>query len=355
MTKSTLLAIFGGFVVAIAITLNFYFDEVEEKTNDVQKTSPPIKTPPSTSSKIQPNKADLPKKGVTLNTEASPQRKVNKPSFDVVRVNPDGDTVIAGRAAPEAKVEIFDGEKQIGEVLADKRGEWVFLPSSPLPPGNRRLSLMMTDENDKKIDSENALVLLVPEKGKDIAGRPTQALTQPLALKVPIGDKGSIEVLQKATPATKGEFAIEFAVDAIDYNERGKLNIVGKAPKEALVQLYLNEKFMGRTTADDIGIWGLSPADTVKPGIYTLRADHIQKGGKVLARREVVFARSVPLTGVKPGSLVVVESGNSLWRIARRTYGSGFRYTVIYEANKEQIKNADLIFPGQVFALPSTR
>ena len=104
MTKSTLLAIFGGFVVAIAITLNFYFDEVEEKTTGVQKTSPPIKTPPSTSSKIQPNKADLPKKGVTLNTEASPQRKVNKPSFDVVRVNPDGDTVIAGRAAPEAKV-----------------------------------------------------------------------------------------------------------------------------------------------------------------------------------------------------------------------------------------------------------
>ncbi|MCS5600316.1 MAG: LysM peptidoglycan-binding domain-containing protein, partial [Rhodospirillales bacterium] len=87
----------------------------------------------------------------------------------------------------------------------------------------------------------------------------------------------------------------------------------------------------------------------------TLRADYIKKDGKVLARREVIFARSVPLTGVKPGSLVVVEAGNSLWRIARRTYGSGFRYTVIYEANKEQIKNADLIFPGQVFALPSTR
>ena len=121
------------------------------------------------------------------------------------------------------------------------------------------------------------------------------------------------------------------------------------------VQLYLNEKFMGRTIANDVGVWGLSPVDTVKPGIYTLRADYIKKDGKVLARREVVFARSVPLTGVKPGSLVVVEAGNSLWRIARRTYGSGFRYTVIYEANKEQIKNADLIFPGQVFALPSTR
>ena len=236
VTKSTFLAIFGGFVVAIAITLNFYFDEVEEKASDLQKTPP--------SNKTLPIETDSPEKGVTLNKEASPQQKVNKPSFDVVRVNPDGDTVIAGRAAPEAKVEIFDGKKQIGEVLADKRGEWVFLPSSPLPPGNRRLSLMMTDENDEKIDSENALVLLVPEKGKDIAGRPSQALTQPLALKVPIGDEGSIEVLQKSIPATMGESVIEFAVDAIDYNERGKLNIVGKAPKQAHVQFYLNEKIL---------------------------------------------------------------------------------------------------------------
>ena len=347
MKKSTLLSIFGGLVVVIAIALNFYFDETEEKE---------IKVKNSTSSNANPPiGGKLSQKGLTLKTEPTSKQKISKPSFDVVRINPGGDAVIAGRASPETKVEIFDGETQIGEVLADKRGEWVFLPSSPLPPGNRSLSLSMTDKNDEKIGSEKSLVLLVPEKGKDIAGRPSQTLTLPLALKVPIGDKGIIEVLQKSTPAKKGVLAVEFIVDAIDYNERGKLNIVGKAPREALVQIYLNEMFLGRTTADNIGIWGLSPADTIKPGIYTLRADHVLKSGKVLARREVVFARSVPLTGIKPGSLVVVESGNSLWRIARRTYGSGFSYTVIYEANKEQIKNADLIFPGQVFALPSTR
>ncbi len=50
---------------------------------------------------------------------------------------------------------------------------------------------------------------------------------------------------------------------------------------------------------------------------------------------------------------VVVQPGNSLWRIARRSYGSGWDYTVIYEANREQIRNPDLIYPGQVFALPA--
>ena len=99
----------------------------------------------------------------------------------------------------------------------------------------------------------------------------------------------------------------------------------------------------------------LSPDEVVPPGMYKLRADQVDNNGKVTARREVVFARSVPLTNVKPGTLVVVEPGNSLWRIARKTYGSGFKFTVIYQENRDQIKNADLIFPGQVFSLPALK
>ena len=345
MTKSALVAILGCVAVALAIALNLYFDDSEERS-----IAPEI---PSAESKINPIIKPKTGKGLTLSPEKPPKKRVSKPSFDVVRVNPDGDTVIAGRATPGAEVTIFDGKKSIGEVLADKRGEWVFLPSSPLPPGNRSLSLKMTNEEGENFNSEKALVLLVPDKGKDIAGRPTKALTQPLALKIPLGDKGSIEVLQKTTPVFTKTKVTNFLVDAIDYNEHGELTIIGKAPKQAKIQLYLNNKYLGITLADSQGNWNLSPEGRVEPGIYKLRADYTQSDGKVIARREVVFARSVPLTGVQPGSLVVVEPGNSLWRIARRTYGSGFRYTVFYEANKEQIKNADLIYPGQVFALPA--
>lgn len=49
----------------------------------------------------------------------------------------------------------------------------------------------------------------------------------------------------------------------------------------------------------------------------------------------------------------LVARGDSLWRISRRVYGRGVRYTVIYEANAEQIRNPNLIFPGQVFVLPA--
>ena len=54
-----------------------------------------------------------------------------------------------------------------------------------------------------------------------------------------------------------------------------------------------------------------------------------------------------------PGdSVVFVQPGNSLWRIARRNYGRGIQYTVIYEANRRQIGDPSLIYPGQVFVLP---
>jgi len=44
--------------------------------------------------------------------------------------------------------------------------------------------------------------------------------------------------------------------------------------------------------------------------------------------------------------------GDSLWNIARIRYGNGLRHTLIYGANKDQIRDLDLIYPGQVFSLP---
>jgi len=66
---------------------------------------------------------------------------VTTPSFDIVRVSPTGETVVAGRAEPGAKVDIIDNGKSIGQVNADKSGQFVFLPTAPLPAGGQELSL----------------------------------------------------------------------------------------------------------------------------------------------------------------------------------------------------------------------
>ena len=319
--------------VAAAIALNFVLDSPEEPV--AQKQTP--KTQSAKTKIAAPIKADNKKANITT------------PSFDIVRITPQGDTVMAGRARPGAKVEIYDGRTKIGEVTADKRGEWVFVPTSPLAPGSRKLSLKMINPDGSVVESESDVVLVVPEKGKDIAGKATEKPTQPLVMRVPKKPNGRVEILQKPT----ADADIPITIDAVYYDDSGRLDIIGKAPASAAVNLYLNNEFLGRGKSNSRGLWRQRPDRKVKPGMYTVRADHVGKDGKVKSRIEVVFARSVPLTGIKPGTLVVVESGNSLWRIAHKTYGTGFRYTVIYEANKKQIRDPNLIFPGQVFSLPS--
>ncbi len=49
---------------------------------------------------------------------------------------------------------------------------------------------------------------------------------------------------------------------------------------------------------------------------------------------------------------VVIQPGNNLWNISRVIYGRGIEYSVIYEANKGQIRNPHWIYPGQIFTTP---
>ncbi|MCW8951472.1 MAG: LysM peptidoglycan-binding domain-containing protein, partial [Rhodospirillales bacterium] len=130
------------------------------------------------------------------------------------------------------------------------------------------------------------------------------------------------------------------------------LSLSGQATPGAIVQLYLDNKLLGRATTGDDGGWAMNPEQAVAPGLYTLRADMVDATGKVIARVSLPFARSELATDLQPGDFVMVQPGNSLWRLARRSYGEGLRFSVIYEANKEQIKDPDLIYPGQIFTLP---
>src|SRR6266404_2245895 len=70
----------------------------------------------------------------------SPAPAIVTPTFDVARIGTDGRAVIAGRAAPGAKVVLLDGGKEIAQGEADARGEWVLLAQDPpLSPGQHEL------------------------------------------------------------------------------------------------------------------------------------------------------------------------------------------------------------------------
>ena len=331
----------------------------ESEPEPAATASQPAPTGTVTTAK-QPALGD--KQTASLPAPAATEQGMRRPSFDVVRVSPEGETVMAGRAEPGKKTKIIDRGKVIGEVVADQRGEWVFIPDEPLPSGNSEITLETETEDGKPVESDSAVVLVVPEHGQDIAGRPTETPQQPLILKVqrddpttgrPIGDRRASVVLQGPNEA-RGTPVAGLAVDAVDYDPEGRLSISGRAKDGTTVQLYLSNRFLGRTAASGEGAWSLVPEGTVEPGIYTLRADQIDAKGRVTARVELPFSRAEPLP-LGPGRFIIVQPGNSLWRIARRTYGTGFAFTTIYEANAGQIADPDLIYPGQIFQLPAAQ
>ncbi len=270
------------------------------------------------------------------------------PSFDVVRINPRGNAVIAGRAKPNSMVTVHDGDKEIGTVIADSRGEWVLLPEAPFGPGSRELTLSAKDEAGTVTDSGQSVVLVVPDHREEGASE-----EQPSAVAVLVPNAGGGGTVLQPPTSEEGEGIAQegLSLDIIDYDENGQLVIGGRAPSGANIQVYIDNEPVGGVVANADGRWQVKPENPVAPGLHVLRVDQVAPpDARVIARVETPFSRAA-FAEAAPGN-IVVQPGNSLWRIARRTYGHGIRYTLIFEANKDQIRDPDLIYPGQVFVLP---
>jgi nucleoid-associated protein YgaU len=184
-------------------------------------------------------------------------------------------------------------------------------------------------------------------------------------------------------------------VEAVEIEPGGKFHASGRARAGAAVRLYLNDAFVAAATAGADGRFAVTINEGVARGSYRVRLDEVEPGsGAVRARAEVPFnvpdtaatasapaqasaskqadsaaaqqpklaaagATVLPDTG-SPSAVVVpkivtttVSRGDNLWRLSRQAYGAGTRYAVIYKANRAQIRNPDLIYPGQVLVLPA--
>jgi hypothetical protein len=78
------------------------------------------------------------------NADAAPEAS-SLPSFDLVRVEPDGSAVIAGRAAPYADLILLHNGEPIGKVRADWAGEWAFVTDKPLPADRHQITILVND------------------------------------------------------------------------------------------------------------------------------------------------------------------------------------------------------------------
>jgi LysM repeat protein len=310
-----------------------------------------------------------------IGSPASPENSDGVPTFDVARIEPTGEAVIAGRATPGATVELLrDGEVH-DRTVADKSGQFVMVPPR-LPSGTYDLTLRSKQADGMVATSRQHVTAALEPKSTD---RPIVALVTP--------DKPTVVLSQPAGPNPAAGAVV---VETVEIEPGGKFHVSGQARPRTALRLYLNESFITSVTAGADGRFAVTINEGVAPGSYRVRVDEASSFGTVRARAEVPFnapdtaasvsaqataskrpdtagpqlaaagATVLPDSGSPPSTVVVpkiatttVSRGDSLWRLSQVTYGAGMRYAVIYKANRGQIRNPNRIYPGQVFVLPA--
>ena len=271
------------------------------------------------------------------------------PSFDVVRVDDAGGLVMAGRG--QGRVRIFDGEEILGEVDVDSGGQWAFVLEGGLAPGTRSFVLKGLSATGREVSSSQVAIVEVPSRGER-AGEVLAVLvprqsdgTPAQVMQIPAQD-------QDETGQGQKDDSSALAVETIDYDDEGQAVFAGRGRSGDRVIAYLDNEVIGTDQAGEDGQWVIRPSDKVAEGVYQLRVDRVGPQNEVLERVELPFSRSSPVAVDSHERVVKVQPGNSLWRISRRIYGQGGRYTVIYQRNQDQIRDPNLIYPGQIFVLP---
>ncbi|MCV3210344.1 LysM peptidoglycan-binding domain-containing protein [Mesorhizobium sp. YC-39] len=386
------------------------------------------------------------------------------PTFDIVRVESNGSIVIAGNAAPSAKVEVLNGSTVLGSTIAGPDGGFAIVLDDPLKPGDYTITLRST--GNVVINSAQTAVVSIPQNpaGQVLAmveepGKPSELLTVPAPETKPetppAGEQAAapaaeapaatapapaqpapaapaVEAAPAPAPATTPAPATPAAepkivVEAVEIDGK-KIFVAGTADPGRKVRAYANDILLGDAKTSPDGHFLVEATRDIPVGTYTIHVDGLDADGvKVVARAAVPFERepgeavaAVAPAAPKPAevkpaepkpavaaseapaapaaepstppaaaatkppaapaakapadvaaatpptevpeavapklehadSAVIIRRHDTLWRISRRVYGQGMRYSTIYLANQDQIADPDRIWPGQVFKVP---
>ncbi len=329
-------------------------------------------------------------------------------TFDIVRVDAGGSAVIAGRGIDGgATVSLrLDGEPA-GEATADGTGNFVIFSELGVSDRPRELVLTETRLDGAALEGASSLILGpvaaagadengdgAPEAGATAravlpddevaaspaavsagqaerpgpeaspsaaspAGQPVREDGRQGRPTVLMSDQGGVRVVQESGEGAEATESV--TVDTIAYDEKGEVTLGGRATGTETVRIYLDDERLTDSDVDESGHWR-TPLPDVGTGAYTLRVDELSAEGRVISRAETPFFREAAediqaldkgsATMLAPVSLVTIQPGNTLWGLARSKFGRGILYVRVYEANRDRIQDPDLIFPGQIFAVP---
>lgn len=380
--KATGLKVAAGAVLAVAIGVAWYFWAQQPSPvspDPVAETSaPPTDTPAADNPKA--DVASPASEDVADGAAEVPTSPGSAPGFDVVRVDPDGSAVVAGHAEPGSTIQLTLDGAPLEDVEVGSDGNFVALLDIPVEtPG--ALGFSTLDESGKVVENSESpqTVLIAPTtpaptpepvaETPDGGDTPAMAETDTSSPETPdatvaapqvlLADDEGIAVLQDGAglPAVDN-----IVIDAITYDETGDVALSGRGQSGANLRVYLDNKPIEIGEITESGQWRV-PLPEVDSGVYTLRVDELAEDGSVTSRTETPFKREEPtqlaaVANADPETpkarveAVTVQPGSTLWAIAREHLGEGPLYVRVFAANREQIRDPDLIYPGQVFAIP---
>lgn len=303
------------------------------------------------------------------------------PTFDELRRETDGTTVIAGRAEPLSEIKILLDGAEVATATADSSGG--FAAIADLPPKEEAQVVSLSAQSGEETTNSLDEIILAPsarvEEEADIAPevqlaeseasdeaeaqeeQPAEKVAEqtpeePPQVAVLQSNAEGVSLLQPAQP----QALTSVALDTIGYSALGDVQLTGRAQEDtANVRIYLDNRSVITLPVGADGRWR-GDLPSVDEGIYTLRVDEVSVQGDVSSRVETPFKREateVLAAAVEgqDGSVksITVQTGATLWAIARDRYGDGTLFVRVFEANADSIRDPDLIYPGQVFDLPN--
>ncbi len=392
----TLAGLLAGLVLAaVAVVVLALFGRDAPQPIEATVAAPAEEAPAPDPEFAEVAEQDVPV-GVPAEAADEPASEEGVPRFDLVRVAPGGQAVIAGAAPGSENVRILLDGEVISEAAVDGRGQFATVVQLAASDDPRSLSLIGLAGEAEVASLETVIVSPVLSEGPDVeladaevatgadladagaevpensseaareavAAAGAEAVEAEGSAPVLLAGPDGVEVLQPAIAPGAGPDVLDsVALDAITYDNEGDVQLAGRAEEDGFVRVYVDNEPVETASVDADGRWraDLPEVDT---GVYTLRIDEIDAGGDVVSRIETPFQREAPAVveaalgaiedsgDVVAPKLETVQAGATLWAIAQSRYGDGFLYVKVFEANRDRIRNPDLIYPGQVFLLP---
>jgi len=255
----------------------------------------------------------------------------------------EGDNVfIAGSGQPGTIVQLYMDGKHIGSAEIGNEGAFLFEGTGGLKAGRYAVRADMVDKKTATVIARAEVSLLhepVVVKPVEVASLENEPV-EPAPEPVVAATKPVVEPV--VVPVSEPVAETQAVVTPIEPKPE-VTSKVEPAPQTAKPQIVTVAEPQVKEVTKVLEIVAAEPAAPSQVTQVAV-ADPVETPEPII--KEPVIKEIVT------GSSVIIRRGDNLWRVSRRKWGQGIRYTVIFEANREQIRDPHWIYPGQVFKIP---